>query len=134
MRDPSVYFKRLSESAVIPTRGTPGSAGLDLYAASWPYLDSNGRRVVDTDIAVQIPPGWQGEIRPRSSGPAVRIGTIDSDYRGGLKVRLEERQNIAVGDRIAQLVITPCHTGDIFEVDELDPTTRGAGGFGSTGR
>lgn len=131
----------------LPARQTAASAGLDLMAAlsDGPVsLAPQARIVVPTGFAVAIPPGHEGQVRPRS-GLAARYGvtvlnapgTIDADYRGELKVALvnlgTEPVEIHHGMRIAQLVIAPVSAADPVEVGELDITARGEGGFGSTG-
>jgi dUTP pyrophosphatase len=150
---PILKVRRLHPDARLPERSTPGSAGLDLFAwdggldLSNPtyYLDPGGRILVRTGIALEIPDGFEGQIRPRS-GLALRNGitvlntpgTIDSDYRGEVGVILVNLSNqyyfVNHGDRIAQLVIAPVTRAEVVEVDELSDTTRGEGGFGSTGR
>ena len=103
------------------------------------------RRAVPTGVAVEIPVGYEGQVRPRSGralkeglGVINSPGTIDADYRGEVKVLLVNLGQLEIrilpGDRIAQLVITPVVHADIVEVDELAPSTRGPGGFGHTGR
>lgn len=130
----------------LPAYQTPGAAGMDLPAAldSPLTLDPGARAVIPTGLAMEIPPGHEGQIRPRS-GLAVRHGltvlnapaTIDCDYRGELQIPLinlgQEPITLRRGDRIAQLVIAPVVRLPIEEVTSLPPTTRGEGGFGSTG-
>jgi len=135
------------EGLPLPRYETPGSAGLDLRAAidASIVLGSLDRIAVPTGLIMAIPSGWEGQIRPRS-GNALRLGlsmpntpgTIDSDYRGELKVILvnlsREPVTIDRGMRIAQLVICPVGHADLVVVDEIAADTeRGAGGFGSTG-
>ena len=134
------------ESIGLPVYATPGSAGMDLCAAvRQPLIVEPGRRVmVPTGFAMAIPVGYEGQVRPRS-GRAWRDGltvvnapgTIDSDYRGEVKVLLinhgTEALTIARGDRIAQLVIAPVHRLVPVEVEALENTERGSGGFGHTG-
>ena len=134
-----IRFIRNDHRATLPTRGTSGSAGYDLYAIYGFVLSDDYVIGVSTGIVVEIPYGWQGEIRGRSSlsrlGITVHHGTIDSDYRGVLSVLMDSRAPIPItaGDRIAQLVITPCHMGDPeWAASITDPGTR-HGGFGSTG-
>ena len=129
----------------LPRYETEGSAGMDLRADEAFSLAPGERRLVPTGLAMEIPPGHEGQVRPRS-GLAVRHGigivnapgTIDSDYRGEVKVVLvnlgQEPAAFARGDRIAQLVIAPVTRATIVVVDDLSATERGAGGFGSTGR
>ena len=143
---PPVTVKRLRPEAILPRYMTPGAAGMDLCAAlDTPVRLSPGeRRLVPTGLAMAIPDGFEGQVRPRS-GLALRQGltmlnspgTIDSDYRGEIGVIVVNHgQAEAVlnpGDRIAQLVIAPIVRACIEECDDLDPTERGAGGFGHTG-
>lgn len=131
----------------MPQRASEGSAGYDLRAAvaGDEELAPGERRLVPTGFSLAIPPGFEGQIRPRS-GLAVRHGvtvanapgTVDSDYRGEVGVILvnlgDEPFRIRRGDRIAQLVISRVERAEIEEVDELPTTGRGIGGFGSTGR
>lgn len=133
-------------AATLPEYRTSGAAGLDLCAAlAEPLLLGVGeRRMIPTGLALAIPEGYEGQVRPRS-GLALRHGigmvnspgTIDSDYRGELGVILinhgQEPFRIAPGDRIAQLVICPVARARLVEVAALDDTQRGAGGYGSTG-
>ena len=129
----------------LPAYQTDGAAGLDLRADEPVELAPGERRLVPTGIAVAIPPGWEGQVRPRS-GLAVRHGigipnapgTVDSDYRGEVGVILvnwgAETVRLPRGERIAQLVLAPVGRATLHEVAELPATGRGAGGFGSTGR
>ncbi|MEM7408640.1 MAG: dUTP diphosphatase [Myxococcota bacterium] len=130
----------------LPTRATPGAAGFDLHAALPEpcELAPGERQLVPTGFAIAVPPGYEAQVRPRS-GLALRHGlvlpnapgTIDSDYRGELQVILwnagEDVVRLAHGDRIAQLVIAPVPPAQFVEVERLDDTSRGAGGFGHTG-
>ncbi len=142
---PTLRIKRLDPRASLPRYESSGAAGLDLSALE-PVVILPGRWLrVRTGLALEIPPGYEGQVRPRS-GLAVRRGvtvlnapgTIDSDYRGELQVALvnlgPDPCHLSAGDRIAQLVISPVTRVDVEEADELSPTDRGAGGFGSTGR
>jgi dUTP pyrophosphatase len=129
----------------LPRYETAGSAGLDLRADEPFALAPGERRLVPTGLALEIPPGHEGQVRPRS-GLAVRHGialvnapgTIDSDYRGEVQVVLvnlgQAPVSFARGDRIAQLVVAPVTRVALEVVDDLSSTDRGAGGFGSTGR
>ena len=129
----------VGEGGRLPTRGTPGSAGLDLYASKKGFAVDSQVQVIPTAVRVAIPPGYVGLVQGRSGlakgGLLVITGTIDSDYRGeiGVLVTSQHHHNISPGDRIAQLVIVPCHMGEPVAVDALDDTERGGGGFGSTG-
>jgi len=118
------------------TRGTSGSAGLDLYSQE-DYKDNGGVVLVSTGVRVMIPEGYVGIIKDRSGmakkGVTTHGGVIDSDYRGEVGVMLRLNGNtIKKGDRIAQLVVVPCLM-DFETVDSLDETERGEKGFGSTG-
>jgi dUTP pyrophosphatase len=142
----TVRFKRLRPGAVLPRYMTAGAAGMDLAsAAEGPLTLRPGERLgVPTGLAMELPPGFEGQVRPRS-GLAIRHGvtvvnapgTIDADYRGELVVLLvnlgQAPHTIAVGDRIAQLVIAPVTRAEVAEVAELSDTVRGGGGFGHTG-
>lgn len=141
-----VEVKRLEHCAdlPLPTYATVGAAGMDVVSAEDVTIEPGARHPVATGLAVAIPQGFEIQVRPRS-GLAFKHGitvpntpgTIDSDYRGELKVLLinhgAEAFPIARGDRVAQLVLAPVVQADWDEVDELDATERGAGGFGSTG-
>jgi len=129
----------------LPRYMTPGSAGLDLCADEAVTLAPGERRLVPTGLAVEIPPGHEGQVRPRSGlalrqgvGMANAPGTIDSDYRGEVGVILVNWGSapaaIARGDRIAQLVIAPVTQAELVPVEVLGATGRGSGGFGSTGK
>lgn len=135
-----------AEGLPLPEQASPGSAGLDLRAAVSGDLDlaPGERALVPTGLALQLPEGWEGQVRPRS-GLAIRHGisllnapgTVDSDYRGEVKVVLAnlggEPITIRRGDRIAQLVIARVSRVVVEEVRHLEPSARGEGGFGSTG-
>jgi dUTP pyrophosphatase len=135
------------EGLALPAYETAGSAGMDLRAAvNEPMtLIAGARAAIPTGLAFAVQPGFEAQIRPRS-GLALKNGitclntpgTIDSDYRGEVKVILvnlgHEPFTIQRGDRIAQMVIAPVVQAEILEVETLDETLRGAGGFGSTGR
>ena len=135
-----MFVKRLTETARLPTRGTPGSAGLDLYADEAVRIEPGQRRLISTGISVAIPPHFVGLIWPRSGlackGITTDAGVIDADYRGEVKVLLvnlnDSPWDISPGMRIGQLLIQPVFP-HITEVDELPDTERGASGFGSTG-
>ena len=143
-----VRLKRLpaARDLPLPTPASPGSSGFDLRAAlgEAAVLRPGERLLVPTGLVLEIPPGWEGQVRPRS-GLALRHGigvvnapgTIDSDYRGEVAVILinlgESPFTLQRGDRIAQLVIAPVATVEWEEADSLEESERGAGGFGSTG-
>jgi len=138
-------IKRLDTGLPVPRYAHEGDAGLDLYSGESVTLEPMQRSLVPTGIAVAIPEGFAGFVQPRS-GLAVRSGLgivntpglIDSHYRGEIKVIVinldpEDPVVIGRGDKIAQLVIQPVARCSLVEVDELDATARGEGGFGSTG-
>lgn len=149
---PQIKIRRLHHSAKIPAYKTKEAAGMDLHAClpgdSLPEdfrLEPRGRLRIPTGLAIQIPPGYEGQIRPRSGlalehGVTVlnAPGTLDSDYRGEVGVLLINHGQddfwVKNGDRIAQLVVAKVEQADVLEVSELDETERGAGGFGSTGK
>ena len=142
----AVEVKRLphGEGLPLPAYATAGAAGMDVMSAEDVTIAPGARHAVATGLALAIPQGYEIQVRPRS-GLAFKHGitvpntpgTIDSDYRGELKVLLinhgTEDFTIARGDRVAQLVLAPVVQAAWAEVDELDATARGAGGFGSTG-
>jgi dUTP pyrophosphatase len=140
-----VPIKRLDPSVELPNYAYEGDAGLDLRSNEDVTLAPNERRLVSTGLAIAIPEGYAGFVQPRS-GLALREGLsmantpglIDAHYRGELKVcavNLDNSRPIHIerGERIAQLVIQRVPVVQLLEVDELDQTDRGAGGFGSSG-
>jgi dUTP pyrophosphatase len=146
MTDIPVQVRRLphGEGLDLPHYATHGAGGMDVVSAEDVTLEPGARRAVATGFALAIPPGYEIQVRPRS-GLALKHGisvpntpgTIDSDYRGELKVIMinlgGEPFAIARGDRVAQLVLAPVTRATWHEVAELDDTARGSGGFGSTG-
>lgn len=145
MKLEELKIKKLDEKAIIPTYGTEYSAGADLYALLDEDLEIKpGETImIKTGLAMAIPTGYAGLIYARSSlgskkglAPANKVGVVDSDYRGEIKVPLfnqsKETQIIAKNERIAQIIFTPYLKVNFQETDELDDTTRGTGGFGST--
>lgn len=142
----TIEFKKLNENAVTPTFGTEFSAGADLYSAEEEIVINPGEtKFIGTGLATAIPEGTVGLIYARSGlackkglAPANKVGVIDSDYRGEIKVALhnhgKDAQTVLKGERVAQMVITPYFKVDYVEVDSLSETLRGDGGFGSTGR
>jgi dUTP pyrophosphatase len=141
----ALQVQRLDARAVLPARAHPGDAGLDLCALDGGELAPGQRTLVPTGVAIALAPGHAGLVLPRS-GNAVKHGIalvnspglIDEGYRGELRVLLlntdtEATFSWAPGDRIAQLLIVAVAAGDVVEVESLDDTARGAGGFGSTG-
>ena len=140
-------IKKLNENARIPTYGSEFAAGADLYACIENDITIEPAQTVliHTGLAMQIPEGLVGLIYARSGlaskkglAPANKVGVIDSDYRGEIMVALHNHgtipQIISDGERIAQIVFAPYYAAEFSVVDELDDTTRGAGGFGSTGK
>lgn len=142
-----IRLKRLphGDGLPLPAYASAHAAGLDVVAAESLTLEPGQRRAVATGFAIAIPHGWEVQVRPRS-GLALKHGitvlntpgTVDSDYRGEVKVILanlgSDPFEIARGERIAQLVPAPVQHARFEEVDDLDETARGAGGFGSTGQ
>jgi dUTP pyrophosphatase len=141
---PQVKVKRLSETAVIPSFARSGDAGMDLCASADVRLAPGEWRLVPTGIAIELPPGTEAQVRPRS-GLALKHGitvlnapgTIDEGYRGEVGVILinhgREPFAVTVGARIAQLVVLPRLSVDVVDTEALTNTERGAGGFGSSG-
>ena len=141
----NVKIKKLNENAIIPTYGSPYSAGADLYSAMDDVtIAPHTTTLIKIGLALELPVGFAGLIYARSGlaskrglAPANKVGVIDCDYRGEVMVALhnhsEVAQTVSKGERIAQLVITPYIVADFEEADELSQTVRGEGGFGSTG-
>ncbi|MEJ1278686.1 deoxyuridine 5'-triphosphate nucleotidohydrolase, mitochondrial isoform X1 [Cricetulus griseus] len=139
----SLRFVRLSEHATAPTRGSARAAGYDLYSAYEYTIPPMEKAIVKTDIQIAVPSGCYGRVAPRS-GLAVKhfidvgAGVIDEDYRGNVGVVLfnfgKEKFEVKKGDRIAQLICERIFYPDLEEVQTLDDTARGSGGFGSTGK
>lgn len=140
-----LQFTRLSEAAILPTRAHDGDAGLDLYASEGAHIGPGQRVSVGTGLAVAVPQGLVGLVTPRS-GMAIKHGVslvntpgvIDSGYRGELRVLLLNTDSssefkVAAGDRVAQLLLIPIATASPLEAEGLDETSRGRGGFGSSG-
>lgn len=143
-----VKFCKLDENAIIPTLGTDGSGGFDLYAKQYTELHQTSLNIIDTGIGCIIPKGYVGIIKPRSGltiqcGLDTKAGVIDSDYRGPIKVIIHDLGTGPLGasyienkERMAQLLILKCETEheeiDINEFNSYN-TDRGDGGFGSTG-
>lgn len=146
MAAPMLSVKRLSPLATIPGYQSLGAAGLDLHAAieTERVIEPGSIEMIPIGIAIALPPGHEGQVRPRSglaSKHAITLpnapGTIDEDYRGEVSVPLinlgSEPFTIEPSMRIAQMIVAPITHCSVVEVAELDETTRGAGGFGSTG-
>ena len=143
----TIRVKKLSPNAILPAYGSAEAAGADLYAClDAPVQIQPGETFwVPTGIALEVPKGCAGLIYARSSmgakrglAPANKVGVIDSDYRGEIRVVLlnhsKQIQTIEPGERVAQLIITPVLTPAYEECEDLTDTDRGAGGFGSTGK
>lgn len=142
-----VNIKKLNDNAKIPTYGSEYAAGADLYACidNEVTIYPSTTFMVPTGISMELPTGYAGLIYARSGlaskrglAPANKVGVVDCDYRGEVKVALynhsKEPQTILPGERIAQLVITPYITANFISADELSETDRGDGGFGHSGR
>ena len=143
----AICVKKLKPNAILPTYGSAEAAGADLYACltETVVIQPGESAFIPTGLAMELPKGYAGLIYARSGlackrglAPANKVGVIDSDYRGEFIVVLHnhgsEPQEVAHGERIAQLVITPVFTPGFAEVAELSNTDRSAGGFGSTGK
>ena len=142
-----IRVKKLNPNAILPTYGSQEAAGADLYACLEESVTiAPGETVwIPTGIALEVPKGCAGLVYARSSmgvkrglAPANKVGVIDSDYRGEIRVVLlnhgKQVQTVEHGERVAQFLITPVLTPAYMEVDSLSDTDRGAGGFGSTGK
>ena len=142
-----VRLKKLNERAIIPTYGSEYSAGADLYACidNDVVIKPGETAFISTGLAMELSEGYVALIYARSGlackrglAPANKVGVVDCDYRGEIKVALHnhssEAQTVSVGERIAQMVVTPYIKCDFEEAPELSDTVRGEGGFGSTGR
>ena len=143
----TVRIKKLDSGAVIPSYASAGAAGADLYACmAEPIVIGAGETaLIHTGLAMEIPAGYVGLVFARSGlalkrslAPANKVGVIDSDYRGEVMVALHNHgasdATVEPGERVAQLVLMPCPQALFEEARELEDTSRGAGGFGSTGR
>ena len=145
VEQPALKVKKLRPDAILPRRATPGATGFDLFAC----VDGDGAvvlsaqpRLVGTGIAIEVPRGYDVQIRPRSGlssqGVGVTLGTVDSDYRGEVMVTMylfspDADFEVKHGDRIAQMVVAALADLPLGEVEELSSTERGSGGHGSTG-
>ncbi|EGF76528.1 hypothetical protein BATDEDRAFT_14775 [Batrachochytrium dendrobatidis JAM81] len=137
-----LLVKRLSEFAQLPKRGSVDAAGYDLCSAHDAVIPAKGKTVVPTDLSIALPPFTYGRVAPRS-GLAVKnfidvgAGVVDRDYRGPLGIVLFNFSDVDFqvkrGDRIAQLIVERIAMPEVTEVEDLDATDRGQGGFGSTG-
>jgi dUTP pyrophosphatase len=140
---PVVNLKKLDEDAIIPTKANRLDAGYDLYAFHGTILQKHAHKLIKTGISMAIPEGYVGLIWPRSGmaykhGIDVFAGVIDSSYRGEIGVVLYNSQysnySIEKGDRIAQILFQKVEDFDLHVVENLDDTSRGVGGFGSSGK
>ena len=142
-----IRVRKLTKSAILPTRGSREAAGYDLYAdlSDDAVIAPHTTRMIDTGLSMEIPEGYFGGIFARSGlaskeglRPANCVGVVDSDYRGPVMVALhndsETPRVVEHGERIAQLVIIPFLSADFIKAETLEETVRGEGGFGSTGR
>jgi len=138
----SLRIKKLTYDAIIPTRGSGGAVGYDLYSTDEVVIPPTHRALIGTGVAIVLPPGVYGRVAPRSGlavkhGIQVGAGVVDPDYTGEVKVVLfnhgDKDFEVKRGERIAQLVLERCETPDVEEIGLLEETERGAGGFGSIG-
>ena len=145
MEEIKVKIQREANTIEIPQYATPGSSGVDLCSTMYCIIKPGEQALIPTGIKLAIPEGYEGQIRPRSGlalNKKITItnspGTIDSDYRGEIRVLLknegDEPFTLIFGDRIAQMVFVPVVRAVFEDVKSLDDTRRGSGGFGSTGR
>ena len=137
-------FRKIDPAAILPSYAHPGDAGMDVRSVEDLVVEPGGRKLVRTGLVMMLPPGYEAQVRPRS-GLALKNGvtvlntpgTIDEGYRGEVGVILAnlgaEPFRVEKGAKIAQIVIAPCTRAEIVETAEIDETTRGTGGFGSTG-
>ncbi|XP_076893294.1 deoxyuridine 5'-triphosphate nucleotidohydrolase-like [Bidens hawaiensis] len=139
---PLFKVKKLSDKAVLPSRGSSLAAGYDLSSAIDTKVPARGKALVATDLSIAVPQDTYARIAPRSGlawkhSIDVGAGVVDADYRGPVGVILFNHSDtdfeVKVGDRVAQLIVEKIITPEVVEVDDLDATVRGAGGFGSTG-
>lgn len=143
----SIRVKKINARAILPTYGSAEAAGADLYACleQAVTIEPGETAWIGTGIALEVPKGCAGLVYARSSmgtkrglAPANKVGVVDSDYRGEIRVVLlnhgKTSQTVEHGERIAQFLITPVLTPEYVETEELSDTQRGVGGFGSTGK
>ncbi len=138
----TLHIKKLSATATLPKYAHPHDAGLDLYSSETIIVNPGERKLIPTGIAIAIPPGFVGLIWDKSGiatnlGLKTMAGVIDSGYRGEIKILIHNLSSqpytVQVGTKIAQMLIQPVVQNEIVEVQDLDDTSRGEGGFGSTG-
>jgi len=138
-----LFYKKLSDKAITPTRGNSTDAGLDVYATSSALIEPNSRAMISTDICFGIPEGYYLRVAPRSGlaykkGLDILAGVIDSSYIGHCKIIIQntDKNNsveVNIGDKIAQLILERIDIPELVEVESLGNTERGSAGFGSTG-
>jgi dUTP pyrophosphatase len=138
----SLRIKKLTPNAILPTRGSGGAVGYDLYSTDSVVVPPTHRVLVGTGIAMVLPNGVYGRVAPRSGlavkhGIQVGAGVVDPDYMGEVKVVLfnhgDKDFEVKKGDRVAQLILERCETPEVEEVGTVESTERGSKGFGSTG-
>ena len=138
----TLKVKKLTNEARIPTRGSGGAVGYDLYSSDSVVVPPSHRALVGSGVAIVLPAGCYGRVAPRSGlavkhGIQVGAGVVDPDYTGEVKVVLFNHGHadfhIHKGDRIAQLILEKCDTPEVVEIGAVEDTERGSGGFGSTG-
>lgn len=139
---PKLLIKKLSEHAITPSRGSALAAGYDISSAYDDVVPARGKALIKTDLSIAIPEGTYARLAPRSGlawkhSIDVGAGVIDADYRGPVGVILfnfsDQDFTVEAGDRVAQLILERIVTPEVLEVDDLETTVRGEGGFGSTG-
>lgn len=139
---PPLLVQKLAPTATTPTRGSAFAAGYDMYASADTTIQAKNKALVSTSLAIAVPPGTYGRVAPRSGLASkhfldIGAGVIDADYRGEVKVLMfnfsDVDYQVKQGERIAQLVLERIVTPEVVEVDTLEASVRGAGGFGSTG-
>lgn len=139
---PPLLIQKLSADATTPTRGSAFAAGYDLYAAAPITIKAKDKAMISTALAIAVPTGTYGRVAPRSGLASKKFldtlaGVIDADYRGEVKVLManfsDTDYEVQKGERIAQLILERIITPDVVEVQSLEESVRGAGGFGSTG-
>lgn len=139
---PPLLIQKLAATATTPTRGSAFAAGYDIYASAPITIKAKNKALVSTSLAIAVPPGTYGRIAPRSGLASKHFldtgaGVIDADYRGEVKVLMfnfsDVDYDVKQGERVAQLVLERIVTPEVMEVEALEVSVRGAGGFGSTG-
>lgn len=137
-----VGFKRLTDDAVLPFKAHQTDSGFDLFTSDDDYIKCGYTKVLGTGIAIKLPPGYEAQVRSRSGVTSntdlrVQLGTIDNSYTGEIGIIVENKSKmtarICKGYKLAQLVIAPIPMVEVYEVDDLPATERGASGFGSSG-